>query len=74
MFGNLFSKSNSNTVNYTDLNQANEALAERMDHMMRVNSLASRIVKLEVKVPVQVKNPASILVKKSVSLRRNFAA
>ncbi len=67
MFGNLFS-------NHKDTNQANEALAERMDHMMRVNNLASRIVKLEVKTPVPVKNPAAILVKRTISLRRSFAA
>ena len=68
MFGNLFSKSNTATINAT------EALAERMDHMMRINSLASRIMSLEVKTPVQVKNPASILVKRPISLRRTFAA
>lgn len=68
MFGNLFSKSNNATINAT------EALAERMDHMMRVNNLASRIINLEVKTPAQVKNPASNLVKRPVSLRRKFAA
>lgn len=68
MFGNLFSKSNNTSINAT------EALAERMDHMMRMNSLALRIVNLEVKTPVQVKNPASILVKRPISLRRTFAA
>lgn len=54
--------------------QARNALAERMDHMMRVESISARIIKLEVKTPVLVKEPRSILLKKTSSLRRAFAA
>jgi hypothetical protein len=54
--------------------QAKNALADRMDHMIRVENLANRIYKLEVKTPVVVKEPRSILLKKNSSLRRAFAA
>lgn len=74
MFGNLFGKSNNSPSTHIDLNSANKALAERMDHMMRINNLASRIVNLEVKMPVVVKSAPSILVKNPASLRRTFAA
>jgi hypothetical protein len=54
--------------------QARNALADRMDHMIRVENLAARIYKLEVKTPVVVKEPRSILLKKNSLLRRSFAA
>ena len=54
--------------------EAKDILAERMDHMMRMSSISARIVKLEVKTPVLVKDPRSILLKKSSLLRKSFAA
>jgi hypothetical protein len=72
MFGKLFSKSSDSQYNPVDMTRANEALADRLDHMMRLNTISARIVNLEVKTPVLVKNPTSIMVKKQPSLRRTF--
>lgn len=74
MFTSIINAFKDAPVDHTAINKANQALAERMDHMLRVESLSARIVKLEVKKPELVKNPNAILLKKSFSLRRSFAA
>ena len=72
MFKTIFNNSKTDPEHPKNLKQANVALAERMDHLMRVNSIAARVGKLEVKTPVLVKNPTTILVKKRGSLRRTL--
>ncbi len=74
MFNSIINAFKATPSDHYEINKAQEALAERMDHMMRMESLSARIYKLEVKTPVTVKNPNAILLKKSFSLRRSFAA
>ncbi|MDE2445885.1 MAG: hypothetical protein KGO94_06885 [Alphaproteobacteria bacterium] len=74
MFGNLFSKSSATQSNHIDLTKANLALAERLDHMVRVNSISERVSKIEVKTPELVKKPTSIILKNPSILRRSFVA
>ncbi len=74
MFNSIINAFKATSGEQYEINKAQEALAERMDHMMRMESLSARICKLEVKVPVKVKEPGSILLKKNSSLRRAFAA
>ena len=66
MFSIILNKFKAAPEDHTVLNKANEALAERMDHMMRLTSISTRIVNLEAKPPELVKNPSSI--------RKAFAA
>jgi hypothetical protein len=74
MFNSIINALKATSGDQYEINKAQEALAERMDHMMRMESLSARICKLEVKVPVRVKEPRSILLKKNSLLRRSFAA
>lgn len=74
MFNSIINAFKATSGDQYEINKAQEALAERMDHMMRMESLTSRICKLEVKTPVKVKDPRSILLKKNSPLRRAFAA
>lgn len=66
MFSNILNKFKAAPEDLTQINKANQALAERMDHMMRLNSISTRIVNLEAKPPALVKNPTSV--------RKAFAA
>ncbi len=74
MFNSIINAFKATPTDQHEINKAQEALAERMDHMMRVQSLSARIIKLEVRSPELVKNPNAILLKKSFSLRKAFAA
>jgi hypothetical protein len=74
MFNSIINAFKATPSDQYDINKAQEALAERMDHMMRMESLSARIVKLEVRTPELVKNPNAILLKKSYSLRKAIAA
>jgi hypothetical protein len=74
MFNSIINAFKATSDDHYEINKAQEALAERMDHMMRVESLSARIIKLEVRTPELVKNPNAILLKKSYSLRKKFAA
>ena len=66
MFTTFFNTFKATPENHETLNRANEALHERMDHMMRQANIASRIAKLEPK--------KSELVKIHLTIRRAIAA
>jgi hypothetical protein len=74
MFNSIINAFKATPPEDQSISQVKSALAERMDHMMRMDSISARIIKLEVKNPVLVKDPRSILLKKSSSLRKAFAA
>ena len=74
MFNSIINAFKATSSDQFAINKAQEALADRMDHMMRMESLSARIIKLEVRTPELVKNPKAILLKKSYLLRKKFAA